>query len=109
MPKYQLIISVVITALGILYQYKYYAQGSKITRLGTAKGISKTYFLWGIGYESLIVCLALAIDNWLLAVLSLFPLIGNSAVLWLVLKYTDRIRGTRWDDRLYRTIKRSIK
>ena len=110
------IIGILMTVAGFLYSYKYFAQYRKIVRLGTSRGVSRTYFSIGIAYEVfcfICTCILLIVDprniaTWILFILTVLPLVGNNVVFFTALKYAPVSQKNDLKHRLYRLLRKLL-
>jgi|GEM_PF-6942701 len=102
-------VNIVLTICGALYFTKYWDQYRKILRLQTSKGVSRTYFLKSVLYEFVCTIGALILQNWILLVLSVLPLIGNIVVGLMALKYAPTSHKKTWKHKMYRYLRRLLK
>lgn len=101
---------------GILYATKYKDQWDKINRLGTSRGVSRTYFIKGIVYELFcFICTValICIDpynyvSWILLVLTVLPLIGNTVVFIKALIYSPISHKKNLKYQIYRFLRRKL-
>jgi hypothetical protein len=102
------ITSIVLVVAGMLYQAKYAIQFLKIRRLGTSKGVARTYFWISIIYETVCTIGSILLHNWMLFVLSILPLIGNITVFLVAVKYAPFSNKKDWKHRMYKWLQKLI-
>ena len=111
---FKTIMFIIMSLAGIWYGTKYIDQYRKIKRLSSSQGISRTYFIKGIIYESIcfvsIILILLwgdwrAISAWILFILTIIPLIGNIIVFIMAVKYSPYSRKRRLKHKFYNWIR----
>lgn len=106
------ILATIMSIAGLLYATKYVDQVRKIKRLGTSKGVSRTYFLKSVLYEVvcfictlILLCMEVNTSTIVLLILTVFPLVGNTVTWIYAVMYAPISHKKSWKHWMYRKIK----